>query len=358
MTKFIVNSDNIIHNLDKIKNTAGESVVIAVLKANGYGLGLIQLAKLLSTNGVNYFAVTDVNDAIKLRDEGIQGEILQLAPVLSENLMKQAVEKGITLCISSLGALKAFEEVLTKVENTPSIHINIDTGFGRYGFAPHEIEELITCVKNNDKLRITGICSHLTFACEKNEAYIRNQVDIFNQCVKLLNDEGIDGMKHIAASRGAILYPYTRMDAVRIGSAFLGLLAIENHGYKQVAHLTSAVVEVKSFENGARVGYANIPVKNGTKVAVIPCGHYDGFGIIRDSNALGLRSILRKFVNRVLNKDKKFVSIGNVRANIIGNVGLTDIIVDITGKSVEVGATATIACNPLFVNSNIERVFE
>ena len=162
--KFIeVKKEDLKYNLDIIKdvlrNNASEKKVeiIAVVKANGMGLGLANYSKFLVSNGIKKLAVSTVEEAINLRKAGIEEEILLMSPTCEKEELKQLIENDITLTVGSLKEKEVLEETISDSEKTVKVHIKIDTGFARYGFLYNDFDNIKAVYNMPEQIKIAGI---------------------------------------------------------------------------------------------------------------------------------------------------------------------------------------------------------
>ena len=367
MVNLEINKENLIHNINKIKDIANESKkspkIIAVIKGNGYGLGLELYGKLLLENDIDFFAVSTYEEAVKLRNSGFENDILLLSSICVEQEVRGLIEKDIILTLGSKIACETCEKVANEMKKKPRAHIKIDTGFGRYGFLYNQLEEILESFKILKNTKITGVFSHFSMSFHKKSNWTNIQFDRFMNCINILKEENIQlGMVHICNSCAFLTYPNMYLDAVRIGSAFTGRISIENtYGLKKIGFLTSAVSEIKELPKGYNISYTNgYKTKKNTKVAIIPTGTYAGFNM---SKSKTLFRTIDKF--RYLYSDLKLflfnkkiqVVICEKKHNIIGTIGMYHLIVDITGSNIQIGDKVMLEVNPIFVDSSVDRKY-
>ena len=376
MKSLIINKDDLKHNIRKIKQIvkyAGRQdnhkpiKIIAVIKGNGYGLGLVQYAKFLIDNGIDFLAVSTVEEAIKLREAKIETKILMLSSTAIKKEIEILVENDIIITIGSKEALEQAEQIAIKKNKKIKAHLKIDTGFGRYGFIYSKPEEIVQALKNVKNIEIEGTFSHFSLAFYKKDEYSEKQFNRFINVIEILKQNKIEtGMLHICNSSGFLKFKSKRLNAVRVGSAFLGRIAIPNiYGLKKIGYLKSNVAEIKTLPKKFNIGYSNsYQTKQETKVAIIPCGYCDGFNVKEQRDMFRKIDKLRYIVRDIKDsfKDKSlYVEIssktGEKKCKVLGRVGMYHITCDITGKNIEIGDEVKLDVNPLFVNSTIRREY-
>jgi len=336
--------------------------IIAVVKGNGYGLDLVQYAEFLEDNGFDFLAVATVEEALKLRIAGIKCDILMLSSTLIKKEVEQLVQNNIIVTIGSKEAAKVVEEVAKKQEKEVRAHIKIDTGFEGHGFIYSKKEDIVIALTELKKVKIEGTFSHFSSA-DNNEKYTKMQFERFIDCIETLKINNIEtGMLHVCNSSVFIKFPYMYLNAVRVGSAFLGRLSFNREiGLKKIAYLKSNIAEIKELPKGYKIGYSNLyTTKKETKVAIIPCG-YDYRNEKNTENDMfkvidKIRHIV-KTIKELFKKKKFYVEINGKRCEILGRLSMFNVVVDITNQDVKLNDEAIFEVNPIFVDSSVKRIF-
>lgn len=348
-----IKRDDFCFNIQKLKEHCYPAKIIAVLKGNAYGLDMVKTGHILLENGIDLFAVSELSEALILRNAGFENEIILLTPTNDVDEAKIIVDNKITATVASVDNAR----ILNNIGLPINAHIKVDTGFSRYGFYAHELTEEL---KEFGNITYTGVFSHFSNSFG-DEGYSKKQYELFVKAVEKLNDIGINpSIKHICNSCGAIRFDYAKLDAVRIGSAYLGRLPIANTlGLKRLAHLKCNVSEIRHLPKGSVVGYANTYVtKRDTKAAIIPVGYKDGYGVQKSNDTFRFMDILRyMFSDLKMWKNKIYVEINGNKYPIIGRISMHNIVVDVTDADVKVGDIATMECNPILIKSEIERLY-
>ena len=183
-TEAIIDSSNLIHNLNYIKNQLNDNVLIMpVVKANGYGHGDVEICKILSKNNVNGFCVALINEVIDLRKNNINDKILHLG-CFEHIFHKIMLDKNLILTLNTIDDVIFLEEIGKKYNHKFNVHIKLDTGMVRLGFLKDEIQDLSNILTESNNIKVEGIYTQLTSADENDQIHTdtqsRNFIEISN----------------------------------------------------------------------------------------------------------------------------------------------------------------------------------
>ena len=313
-----INLSAITQNFKSIKSRTTADV-LAVVKADAYGHGLIPVSKALEEAGADWFGTALLEEAINLRKAGILKPIISWLTPLGEDF-KSAIDLDIDLGIPSIDLLDEVIKAASLTGKTARIHLEIDTGMSRGGVLS-EWDQLIKSVLagvNLKQLKVIGIWSHFARADEPDELMNQEQLSLFEQKVNQAKAAGIDAQFiHIANSAALFTNKSAHKNIIRSGIALFGLSPdiktigdSSSLGLKPAMKLKAKLNLVKEVKAGSSVGYGGTAVlKSDTKLGVVALGYADG--IPRSTNNLA-----GVFV------DKK-------RAPIIGRVSMDQFVVDL-----------------------------
>lgn len=371
MNTLVINKNDLRHNIEQIKEFAKKSgkddngnelKIIAVVKGNAYGLGLVEYTNFLIDNGISFFAVSTVYEALKLRKAGIKQDILMLSSTAIEEDVRKLVENDIIITIGSKDDIYVAEKIANEQNKKIRAHLKIDTGFGRYGFVYNNPEKIVEALRKIKNIKIEGTFSHFSISFY-DEKYTKLQFQRFIDTVGVLQENKIKtGILHICNSSAFLQYPNMHLNAVRVGSAFLGRLSFKNSlGLKKIAYLESEVSEIKELPSKFNIGYSNtFETKKKTKVAIIPCGYMDGVNITNNRDMFRRIDKLRYIVRDIKDFFKKQsinVIINDTKCNVLGRVGTYHLTCDITNKDIKIGDKVKISINSKFVNIEVRREY-
>lgn len=357
MSRYIIDKSKLIENIEIIKKKAGVDI-IGVVKGNGYGFGMCNLAEILMQNGINTFAVTEVYDVPLLRETVLDKDILVMRSSCIEDEAQIVAKYNCIATIGSLEAAKVMDKVSKKLGKKTKCHLKIDTGMGRYGFLPSQVEDAIKCY-NFENLDFCGAYTHFSSAFHNTEL-TKAQLEMFKDTVEQIKKAGKNvGILHCANSPALLNVDGVTLDAVRIGSAFTGrVITNGKNRLNRLGCLEAEVIETKTVPSGYSIGYnGQFKTKKETKIAIVPIGHFDGFGLEKGKEVADLHSVLSQF-KHYLQKKQLTVNINAKAYNVIGEIGLSHTAVDITGSDVKIGDTASVEISPLMVNPNVPRIYK
>lgn len=340
------------YNLDKLLALAGKTPLWAVLKGNGYGLGVGPMARLCWDAGIRRFAVTEVAEALEIRGAFAQAEILMLRPTADPEELQQLLDLDVIATISCSAEAAALNSLSLQRGAVAEVHVKVDTGMGRYGFMPHETEKILSVYRHNDHLAVTGIYTHFHSAfCNENSVFA--QAETFKKVLSALTAAGVEtGMVHCCNSTAFLRWPELHMGGARIGSALLGRVLVKAD-LRRVGRCEATVDEIRWLPTGHSTGYgAAWKAKRPTRIAVLPVGWYHGFAVSYGDDIFRVRDCVRAMVRAFLNilrRKKLYVSINGSLCPVLGHVGMLHTVCDITNATCSVGDTAILDINPLQV---------
>ena len=366
INKVVIEKDNLLNNIKIIKDKANNSRVIAVLKGNAYGIGNNLLPNILIEQGINTFAVTEVQEAVQLRNLGVYNEILVLNSTCIKEEVFQIVLNDFIATIGSFESLDALIKECSKQNKTIKAHIKIDTGFSRFGFDAKELlkdeclEDFVAKMQSQDCVEIAGAYTHFQESYSDNPKRTLEQFELFNKVTQRLKDKGFELMCHCSNSSALFKYPQMNLDAVRIGSAFSGRLQIkENTGLKRVGYLETQICEIRNLKKNARIGYSGTTIlNNDTRVGICEVGYADGIFVNGPRDASRFIDKLRNLKQVLISffrDDNRYVFINGKKARILGRIGMKNFVVDLTNIDAHVGDRVRVDVNLVLTNQLIPR---
>ena len=305
-----VDKSRISHNFRQIKSKSN-CEILCVIKANAYGHGAVECAKILAQFDIYGFGVACMKEAIELRIAGIKNKILVLG-VISKSDIPLLINYNIIPMITTFEFAKKFSEYLAKLEIKRDIHIKIDTGMSRLGFlytpftksdiaigiqnlkefANSQIESLskfnetlenIEKIFNLKGINIEGIATHYANSDDEDASFAKLQTTRFSCLLNLLKQRGIDIKYQSSENSGAILSQKYDFNLKRPGILLYGLYPSEfsknnfKMDLKPAMSLKTKVAEVKTVKKDSSIGYGKKRLKKDTNIAILSIGYADGF---------------------------------------------------------------------------------
>lgn len=304
-----------------------QTKMLVLVKANAYGHGAVEFAKMMTEAGTDYFAVAYPVEGMELREAGIHKPILVLTA--GTDFFNEIIDNNLEPSIPNTSALDILCKTLEErdIRNFP-IHIKLDTGMHRLGFMTSELAELEDYLSKTDRVRVKSIFSHLAASDEPdNDDFTLGQIELFQKNAGALSDSlGYKPMWHILNSAGIERFPQYQFDMVRLGIGIYGISALPGVKLAPVASLKCKILQIKHLkpEDGT-VGYGRHGkiAPDGTVTATIPVGYADG-------------------IDRLLGCGRASFLLNGKRVPTIGNICMDMCMLDITGVEAKVGDTVTI----------------
>lgn len=281
-----IDLDSLQQNLRTVKAAVGDSLVMAVVKADAYGHGAVPAAKALCAAGADWLAVSNLDEAIQLRTAGLTTPILILSYTPPEEVALLSAHT-ITQTVVSASHAAALEAAADKEGVTLDVHIKLDTGMSRVGFFCQGDDlplDEIAAVCALPHLRASGIFTHFAVADENDgDDFTRAQFDTFTRTVKALEMRGITfDLRHCCNSAATLRYKEMHLDMVRVGIVLYGLYPDvwmrELLPLTPVMSLRTHVSHVKTIPAGATVSYGRrYTAAHDIALATVPIGYADGY---------------------------------------------------------------------------------
>jgi alanine racemase len=279
-----IDLDAIANNMREIRRISESKEIIAIIKADGYGHGAIDIAPVLLENGADRIGVAVITEAVELRNSGIEAPMMVLGftpPTLYERILEHNIEQT----IFNYDDAKELSRIATEKNKIVKIHIAIDTGMGRIGFLPNEESaQEVYEISKLPNIEIVGLFTHFSSADDLDKAYTHLQIKKYNEFNEKLIDLGVDiPLKHVSNSAGIIDLPIAHYNAVRPGIILYGCypseeVMKEKINVKPVMSLKANIIHVKTLGEGEYVSYGRtFRTEKETVIATLPLGYADGY---------------------------------------------------------------------------------
>ncbi len=325
-----INLDNLEYNINQIKSIiSNKCKIMAIVKANAYGHGIIEISKKLNEIGIQDFAVATLSEGIKLRENNIKGNILILGYTDLKDV-EHIIKYDLIQTIVDYEYAKRIEQM--KLSNKLKVHIKINTGMNRIGESYKNLDNLIKIYQMKN-IEILGTFSHFCVAdSRKNDdiKFTNEQINNFFGCIDKIKNLGYDtGKVHIQASYGILNYPNLDCDFVRPGIIMYGIYNEDEPkiklNLKPVLSLKAKVTDVKEILKGESVSYGRTFIaRENKKIATVSIGYADGYP------------------RNLSNKNVK-VKVNGEYAEIIGRICMDQLIIDVSNiKAIHQGDIVTL----------------
>jgi alanine racemase len=309
----------ICHNVEVLGKHAGTAAVMAVVKADGYGHGLVPSARAALRGGASWLGVAQLSEAMALRKNEIQAPLLSWLHVPGSDFAG-AISADIDLSVSALWSLREIAEAAAALGRAARIHLKVDTGLGRNGAFGDDWTTLLSAARaleSDGVVRIVGVWSHFVYADEPTHPTVRRQEERFAQAVAEAERAGCDlEVRHIANSAATLTNPGAAFDLVRPGLAIYGLSPVpqlgdpQSFGLVPAMTLSADLAVTKRLPGGQGLSYGHqYLTSQETTVGLVPMGYADG--IPRNGTNVGP------------------VSVGGLRYTVAGRVCMDQFVVDL-----------------------------
>ncbi len=316
------------HNLSVVREQIGNAQLLAMVKADAYGHGLVRVAQTLMEEGVQWLGVARLDEARVLRGQGVQSRLLVMAPI-SPSRFAEIASLRLDPVLSSREAVGDWVNASAGAAAGSSpvcVHLKIDTGMHRLGLAPSELPGAVELLRRGGGLQLQGVLSHLRESERLDGSGTEAQRQEFERAIEAAALRCAPGiLRHLANSAAALHWPATRNDLVRVGGALYGMdlaaSSVERHSadrtLRPVMKVRAPIVQLRDIEQGEGVGYnARWRAPRPSRIATVPIGYGDGY-------PPGLRGAPALLHGR--------------RVPVVGAVSMDLLTLDVTGCPAEVG---------------------
>lgn len=301
----VINLDALSDNFASIQQRVGAAKIMAIVKADAYGHGIVECSLLLQSQGAYAFGVALIEEAITLRKAGITRPILVLGGVIVEQI-PLFLEYDIEIMASSIDKLIAIDLCAQRYSVQAKVHLKIDTGLGRIGVRARNAAEFFNIAMHLSAIQVVGVASHFATADDQDQAYMKEQCRLFDEVTQFFPQHGYPmPLRHIANSGAIMQLSESYFDMVRPGIMLYGvypqLWMKHIVQLKPVLSLYARIVYFKVVEQGSAVSYGlTWQAKTDSRVITLPIGYGDGYP----------RSLSNK--GFVLMQGKKYPIVGNI----------------------------------------------
>jgi alanine racemase len=310
------------HNIKGIRKKVGKSPrLMAVVKANAYGHGLVEVAKYVE-NRTQYLGVAFPEEGRMLREAGVRSPI-HVFTLPAKSQAELYVRYGLEATICTKAEALWLESAAERARTTVDVHIKVETGMNRIGARVEELPALIRSLRSCRRLRVKGLFSHFATAEEKDKSFARKQLSRFHRSMEIVQNEGLSPELYHMANSGAILdLPESYFSMVRAGIMLYGYYpsaeTSQSVGLRPAMRLRSSVSLVKWIDAGETVGYGRrFLAKRRTKIATVPVGYADGY-------------------TRLLSGKASVILHGKLFP-VVGTIAMDQMMVDVGKEDVQVG---------------------
>jgi alanine racemase len=271
------------HNYLQLRQRLSPGVqLLAVVKADAYGHGLIPAARILAAAGAEYLGVASLDEGLALRQEGLDLPILLLMGIIPQE-SQAAVAADLEVVLYRKDVAQALEEAGRSLGKKARVHLKVDTGMGRLGITPAEVLPFLESLKNSSYLEVPGLISHLAMADIADKTYTRKQLQEFLTLLTAAREQGWElPLSHIANSAALVDFPEAHFGMARPGISLYGSPPSPERSWgvdlKPVMSFTTQVLQLKRLPPGSSISYGGTyTTKDWCDLAVLPVGYCNGY---------------------------------------------------------------------------------
>ncbi|MGI9953111.1 alanine racemase [Moorellaceae bacterium AZ2] len=354
------------HNVQQVKKILRpETRLLAVVKADAYGAGAVEAARLFLRAGASYLGVTTLAEGWELRRRGIEAPILLMSPLLPEEI-PVAVQQDLTLSIGSRGEAERVWEAARETGKSTRVHLKVETGLNRTGLKPEEAVALAREMASWPRVELEGVYTHLARAAHAGKSW--EQFRLFQGVLKALEEVGVSPpLRHICNSAACLNYPEMHLDMVRVGTLLYGQFppGSQDRGLdlKDPWQLKARLLAVRQVAAGTPVGYGGDYVTpRPTRLGVLPLGYADGLGLTAIARPKSVGDLARFVAKTILSylgwyRRDLAVDLEGRRAPVVGRIGMQLSLVDLGDTPAEVGQVVKVTLGRPITGARLPRLY-
>jgi alanine racemase len=313
-----IDLSSLVYNLNQVKNLVAPGIkIMGIVKSDAYGHGILEISRVLESHGVDFLGVAHIQEALELRNGGIQAPIAILCGIRSGEDAREVVEKGLTPTVFDYKTMELLNREADRKRKRVNIHLKVDTGMGRLGLFHEDTVIFMQKIREYPGLRLEALMSHLSSADEQDKNFTRDQIQKFQHIIDAGRALGFDlSLNHLANSAGIMAHKESHFNMVRAGIMLYGGLPSTDFEspipLKPVMSLEGEIMQIRELSDRTPVSYGRTYYTKGRKkIAVVSAGYGDGYP-------------------RCLSNRGKIL-IGGRRVNIVGTICMNMFMCDITG---------------------------
>jgi alanine racemase len=282
----MIDLDAVADNVRALRSAAADSRLMAVVKADGYGHGMVPVAGAALRGGAQWLGVAQLSEALALRAAGIDAPVLAWLPVPGDTFA-EAIVAGIDLGVGGRWVLEEISDAVHALGTPARVHLKVDTGMSRNGITPAQWPELLDLVaklRAEGMIEVVGIMSHLALADSPEHPTVARQRELFGDAVALAEQHGLRvELRHLANSAATLADSASHFELVRPGLSIYGLAPFAERrepadlGLRPAMSVYGRIAQVKEVPAGSGVSYGHLyTTERDTCLAVVPLGYADG----------------------------------------------------------------------------------